>query len=92
MIRFGLAVRRYAGKQKDLGSNYASALVRSLEKLPFVDTLVTFPLTMNATLNWLLPLPIFIQLHCGGDSVRWPIVLPVHLPHLLGSLSPPVGQ
>ena len=57
MSRFGLAeVRRWAGKQRDLGSN-------PLRWLSFLcgHCLVTLSLTINETLKWLPSLPILMQ-------------------------------
>ena len=41
--RCGLAVRRLAGKQKDLGSIRFGSPVSSLQKLWFMDSLLTLP-------------------------------------------------
>ena len=58
--RFGLAVRREAGKQRDLGSN--------LLRISFIfkvvvsgHCLVTLSLTINKTLKCLSSLPILMQ-------------------------------
>ena len=58
--RFGQAVRREAGKQRDLGSN--------LLQLPFSSNVVvcghclgTLSLTINETLKWLSSLPTIMQ-------------------------------
>ena len=59
--RFGLVVRRYAGKQKDLGS------IPLRHSSPFKKVvvcghgLVTLSLTINETLEWLSSLPILMQ-------------------------------
>ena len=59
--RFGLAVRRQAGKQKDLGSILFR--LSSLFKRVVVcgHCLVTFSLTINETLKRLSLLPILMQ-------------------------------
>ena len=56
--RFGLAVRRQAGKQRDLGSNplQLTFLFKSCG-----HCLVTLFLTINETLKWLLSLPILMR-------------------------------
>ena len=60
-VSFGLAVRRYAGKQKGLGS------IQLRLSLPFRKVvvgghcLVTLSLTVNETLKWLSSLPILMQ-------------------------------
>ena len=59
--QFGLAVRRWAGKQKDLGS---IPLRLSFLLQRFVvcgHCLVTLSLTINETLKWLSSLPILMQ-------------------------------
>ena len=60
LSRFGLAVRRLAGKQRDLGSNplwspYTSKIVVC------GHSLVTLSLTINETLKWLSSLPTLIE-------------------------------
>ena len=60
MSQFGLAVRRWAGKQTDFvrirfGSPFSSKVVVC------GHCLVTLSLTINETLKWLLPLPILMQ-------------------------------
>ena len=59
--RFGLAVRRYAGKQKDLGSIplRLSFLFRKLVVCGHFT--VTLSLTINKTLKWFSSLPILMQ-------------------------------
>ena len=65
MSWFGLAVRRSAGKQKDLGSiRFGSPL--SSKVAAYGHCIVTLPLTMNETLKWLSSL---LRSHSGGDSV-----------------------
>ena len=59
--RFGLAVRRYDGKQWDLGSNPLRFpfLFKSCGLWTLV--FVTLSLTIDKTLKWLSSLPILIQ-------------------------------
>ena len=65
MSQFGLAVRRQAAKQRDLGSN--PLRLSFLFKICGLWTLlVTLSLTINQTLKWLSPLPILMQ-----ESFRW---------------------
>jgi len=71
--RFGLAVSRQAGKQKDLGLNLHQ-LSLLLEKLWFVDTLVTLPLTVTEAFKRLSSLPILTQNQSSGHSVSLGIV------------------
>ena len=54
--RCGLAVRRLAGKQKDLGS------IRFGLSCDFAHTI-------NETSKWLTQLPTLMQNYSGGDSV-----------------------
>ena len=59
-LRLGLAVRRYAGKQKDLGS----ILIRlsSIQRVWSLGTVfVTLPLTIDQTLKWLSSLPVLMK-------------------------------
>ena len=59
--RFGLVVRRYAGKQKDLGS-IPLRLSSPFKKVVVCENcLVTLSLTLNETLKWLSSLPILMQ-------------------------------
>ena len=53
--RVGPAVRRWAGKRKDLGSPFSSKAVVC------GHCLVTLSLTTNETLKWLSSLPILLQ-------------------------------
>ena len=54
--RFGLAVRRWAGKQRDLGSN-PLRLSFLFKVVVCGHCLVTLSLTVNETLKWLSSLP-----------------------------------
>ena len=68
--RCGLAERRLAGKQKDLGSICFSSPFSSLQKFWFIWTLFCdFAHTINETLKWLTQLLALMQNHSGGDSV-----------------------
>ena len=69
--RCGLAVRRLAGKQKDLGSIRFGSPFSSLQKNCGLWTLsCDFAHTINETLKWLTQLPTLMQNHSGGgDSV-----------------------
>ena len=68
--RCGLAVRRLAGKQKDLGSIRFGSPFSSLQKIVvYGHCLVTLPTQFNETLKWLTQLPTLMQNHSGGDSV-----------------------
>ena len=60
LSRFGLAVRSWAGKQKDLGSIPLrfSFLFKCCGS--WTVYFVTLPLTINYTLTWLSPLPMFM--------------------------------
>ena len=58
--RFGLAVRRYAGKQKGLGS-IPLRLSSLFKMLWFVDTALSLFLTINKTLKRLSSLSILMQ-------------------------------
>ena len=58
--RFGLAVRRYDGKQWDLGSN-PLRLAFLFKVVVCGHCLVTLSLTISETLKWLLSLPILMQ-------------------------------
>ena len=58
--RLGLAVRRYAGKQKDLGS--IPIRLSSLQRVwPLGTVFVTLPLTTDETLKWLSSLPVLMK-------------------------------
>ena len=60
--RFGLAVRRQAGKQKGLGSIPLRLSVLFKEVVAGGHCLVTaLSLTVNETLKWLSSLPILMQ-------------------------------
>ena len=72
MSRRGLAVTRYAGKQKDFslthfGSPFSSKIV------VYGHLSCDFAHTVNETLKCLTRLPALMQSHFGGDSVasRW---------------------
>ena len=58
MSRCGLAVRRQAGKQRDLGSNPLRLSFISEKVVVCGHCLVTLSLTINETLKWLSSLPI----------------------------------
>ena len=64
MSRCGLAVRRYAGKQKDLGSIRFGSPFSS----KFVTQSCDFAHTIDETLKWLTQLPTLMQSHSGGSS------------------------
>ena len=59
--RFGPAVRRLAGKQKDLGSILLRLSSLLIKAVVCGRCLVTLSLTVNETLKWLLSLPILMQ-------------------------------
>ena len=59
--RFGLAVRRSAGKQRDLGSNPLRLSFLFKKVVVCGHCLVTLSLTINETLKWLSSLPILLQ-------------------------------
>ena len=59
--RFGLAVRRQAGKQKGLGSIPLRVSLLFKKVVVCGHCLVTSSLTINETLKWLSLLPILIQ-------------------------------
>ena len=59
--RFGLAVRRQAGKQKDLGSTPLRLSFLFKEVVVCGHCLVTLSLTINETLKWLSSLPVLMQ-------------------------------
>ena len=59
--RFGLAVRRYAGKQRDLGSNPLRLSFLFKKVVICGQCLVTLFLTINETLKRLPSLPILMQ-------------------------------
>ena len=56
--RFGLAVRRKAGKQNDLGSNLLRLSFLFKKVVVCGHCLVTLSLTINETLKWPSSLPI----------------------------------
>ena len=58
---FGLAVRRWAGKQKDLGSILLQLSFLFKKVVLCGHRLVTVSLTTNETLKWLSSLPILTQ-------------------------------
>ena len=59
--RFGLAVRRWAGKRKDLGSIPLRLSFLFKKVVVCGHYLVTLSLTINETLKWLSSLPILMQ-------------------------------
>ena len=66
--RCGLAVRRLAGKQKDLGTiRFGSPF--SSKKCGLWTLSCEFAHTINETLKWLTQLPTLMQNHSGGDGV-----------------------
>ena len=67
--RCGLAVRRLAGKQKDLGSIRFCSPFSSLQKIVVYGHCLVTAHTINGTLKWLTQLPTLMQNHSGGDSV-----------------------
>ena len=67
--RCGLAVRRLAGKQKDLGSIRFGSPFFSLQHGGLWTLSCYFAHTINETLKWLTQLPTLMQNHSGGDSV-----------------------
>ena len=71
--RSNLAVRRWAGKQKDLGSiRFGSPLSSKIVVNGHLSS--DFAYTVNETLRCLTQLPVlFVQSHSGGDSEasRW---------------------
>ena len=62
---FGLEVRHYACKQKDLGSVPLQLSFLFIEVCLSYDCLVLLPLTINATLKWLS------SLHIVGQKFWW---------------------
>ena len=69
MSRGGLAVRRQADKQTDLGS-IRFRLSFLLKKIVGNRHLsCDFAHTINETFKWLTQLPTLMQSHSGGDSV-----------------------
>ena len=66
MRRFGLAVRRQAGKQKDLGSTPLRLSFLFKEVVVCGHCLVTLSLTINETFKMA---PIAAHLNAGGDNV-----------------------
>ena len=67
--RCGLAVRRLAGKQKDLGSIRFGSPFSSLQKIVvYGHCLVTLPTQLMKTLKWPTQLPTLMKNHSGGDS------------------------
>ena len=87
--RFGLAVRRWAGKQKDFGSTIPLLLLSFFKRRWSVDTvsLVTLFLIINEILiYWLSSLLINAEIgYSAGDSVALGIVssLPRPTPYFL---------
>ena len=59
--RFGLAVRRWAGKQKGLGSIPPKPSLLFTKVVACGHCLVTLSLTINETLKWLSSLPTLMQ-------------------------------
>ena len=68
MSRCGLAVRRLASEQKDLGSIRFGSPFSSLQKLWFMES-CDFAHTIIETLKWLTQLPTLMQSHSSGASV-----------------------
>ena len=68
MSRCGLAVRRLAGKQKDLGSTRFGSPFSS-KIVVYGRCLVSLPTQINETLIGLTQLPTSMQGQSGGDSV-----------------------
>ena len=64
--RFGLAVRRQAGKQKGLGSIPLRLSLLFRKVVVCGHCLVTLSLTINKTLKWLSSLLVLMQ-----ESFRW---------------------
>ena len=58
---FGPAVRRYADKQKDLGSIPLRLSFLFKKVVVYGHCLVTLSLAVNETLKWLSSLPILMQ-------------------------------
>ena len=82
-------MRRWAGKQKGLGS--IPLRLSFLFKVVVVGSdFVTLPLTINYTLNGFHCGPCLTQIHPSGDGAAVGIILRFH--HLLESLSPPVNN
>ena len=67
--RRGLAVRRLAGKQKDLGSNRFGSLSLLFKNCGVWTLSCDLALTVNETLKWLTQLPTLMQNRSGGDNV-----------------------
>ena len=67
--RCGLAVRRLAGKQKDLGSIRFGSPFSSLRKNVVYGQSCDFAHTIKETLKWLTQLPTLMHSHSCGDSV-----------------------
>ena len=61
MSRFGLAIRRWAGKQKDLGSIPLRFSLLFKKVVVCGHCVVTVSLTINKTLKWLSSLSILMQ-------------------------------
>ena len=59
--RSGHAVRRWAGKRKDLGSIQLRLSFLFKKVVVCGHCLVTLSFTINETLKWLPPLPIIVQ-------------------------------
>ena len=92
MSRFGLAVRRWAGKKRDFGSNPLQLSFLFKKVVVCGHCLVTLSLTINETLKWLSSLPTLMQKsfwwrQCSG---RYIISLCPHLHAPFPIFSPPL--
>ena len=71
LSRFGLAVRRYAGRRTDVDSSLlrtrTDVLSLSSSKIAVYGH-CDIALTINDTLKWLTQLPVLLQSQSGGDS------------------------
>ena len=68
--RRGLAVRRQAGNQKDLGAiRFGSPFSSKNNNCGLWTLSCDFAHTIHETLKWLTQLPTLMQNHSGGDSV-----------------------
>ena len=80
--RFGLAVRRYAGKRKDLGSiPFRPSFL--FKKLVCGYCLVTLSLTITETIDGSHRCPSESRSHSGGDRVATGIFFPLLPPSLV---------
>ena len=67
LSRFGLVVRRWAGKQTDLSSiRFGSPF--SPKIMVYGQPSCDFAHTVNETLKWLSQLPTLMRSHSGGNS------------------------